>query len=94
MVIGHREVRLDDAVPFASLRASLQVDSWVAMVPSRGRVTVVPEQRIAPVENRNASRHLPRFLNLGKPSRLPFRWPFRDLVKSRSARSRSRNASW
>jgi hypothetical protein len=64
------------------------------MTPSRGSVTVVPAQPIAPVLNRNESRHLPRFLNRGKPSRLPFRCPFFDLVKSRSARSRSRNASW
>ncbi len=82
------------AVPAASLRASLRVDSWVRIVPSRGSVTVVPAQPIAPVPNRNESLHLPRFLNRGKPSRLPFRCPFFDAMKSRSARSRSRNASW
>ena len=37
------------AVPFSSLRASLRVDSCVRIVPSRGRVTVLPAQRIAPV---------------------------------------------
>ena len=82
------------AVPFSSLRASFRVDSWVRMVPSRGSVTVVPEQRITPAPNRNESLHFPRFLAFGNPSRLPFRRPFFDLMKSRSARSRSRNASW
>ncbi len=82
------------AVPFSSLRASFRVDSWVRMVPSRGSVTVVPEQRITPVPNRNESLHFPRFLAFGNPSRLPFRRPFFDLMKSHSARSRSRNASW
>ena len=81
------------ADPASRRRASLRVDSWVLMVPSRGRVTVVPVQRIVPVENRNESRHRPRFLNLGNPSLRPLRWPFLDLMKSRSARSRSRNAS-
>ena len=70
------------------------MDSCVRIMPSRGSVTVVPAQRIAPVLNRNESRHFPRFFNLGKPSRLPLRCPFLDLTKSRSARSRSRNASW
>ena len=82
------------AVPASIRRPSLRVDSWVRIVPSRGRVIVVPAQPIAPVLNRNASLHLPRFLNRGKPSRFPFRWPFFDAMKSRSARSRSRNASW
>ena len=63
------------------------------MVPSRGSVTVVPEQRMTPAPNRNESLHLPRFLAFGNPGRVPFRWPFFDLTKSRSARSRSRNAS-
>ena len=82
------------AVPLSSLRASLRVDSCVRSVPSLGRVTVRPAHRITPAPNRNESRHLPRFLNLGKPSPRPLRSPFRDLVKSRSALSRSRNASW
>ncbi len=51
------------AVPAASRRASLRVDSWVRMTPSRGQVTGVPMQLIAPVLNRNEFRHLPRFLN-------------------------------
>jgi hypothetical protein len=80
------------AVPFSSLRASFRVDSCVRTVPILGSETVVPEQRSDPV-SRNESRHLPRFLNLGKSSRLPFRSPFFDLMKSRSALSRSRNAS-
>jgi hypothetical protein len=54
----------------------LLADSRVRIAPRRGSVTVVPAQRIAPVEKRNESRHLPRFLNLGKPSLRPFRWPF------------------
>ena len=82
------------AEPFSSLRVSFRVDSCVRMVPSRGRVTVAPAQRIAPVENRNESLHLPRFLNFGNPSLRPFRWPRFDFMKSRRARSRSRNASW
>ena len=81
------------AVPLPSLRASLRVDSCVPTAPSRGRRTVLPAQRIAPVENRKESRHFPRFLNRGNPSRRPFRTPLRDAVKSRSARPRSRNAS-
>lgn len=82
------------AVPFSSRRASFRVDSCVPMVPSRGSVTVDPAQRITPVLNRNESLHRPRFLNRGNPSRFPFRWPLFDLTNSRSARSRSRNASW
>ncbi len=81
------------AVPSSSRRASFRVDSCVRIVPRRGRVTVPRPQRSVPV-SRNESRHLPRFLNRGNPSRRPFRSPFFDLVKSRSARSRSRNASW
>ena len=34
------------AVPASSRRASLRVDSWVRMTPSRGRVTVLPAQPI------------------------------------------------
>ena len=82
------------ADPFPTRRASFRVDSCVLMVPSRGSVTVPQSQRITPVVNRNESRHFPRFLNRGNPSRFPFRCPFFDLMKSRSARSRSRNASW
>jgi hypothetical protein len=82
------------AVPFCSLRASLRVDSCVRIGPRRGSVTVPPAQRITPAPNRNASRDLPRLLNLGNPSRLPFRSPVLDLMKSVSARSRSRNDSW
>ena len=82
------------AVPASSLRASFLVDSYVAMVPSRGSVTVVPAQRSIPAPNRNESRHLPRFLNFGNPSRRPLRSPFFDLTNSRSAWCRSRNASW
>ena len=82
------------AGPFSSRRASLRVDSWVAMVPSRGSVTVLPAQRSTPVLNRNESRHFPRFLKWGNPSRRPLRSPFLDFTKSRRARSRSRNASW
>ena len=81
------------ADPFSSRRASFLVGSCVLRVPRRGRVTVPRPQRTVPV-SRNESRHLPRFLNRGNPSRLPFRCPLLDLVKSRSARSRSRNASW
>jgi hypothetical protein len=66
----------------------------VRIVPRRGSVTVFPLQRMTPAPNRNESRHLPRFLNLGNPRRLPFRFPFPDLTKSLRARSRSRNASW
>jgi hypothetical protein len=36
------------ALPSAILRARASVVSWVRMVPSLGRVTVVPEQRITP----------------------------------------------
>jgi hypothetical protein len=61
------------------------------MVPIRGRVTVVPTQRIVPVENRNESRHRLRFLNLGNSSGLPFRSPFLDLMKSCSARMRAQH---
>ena len=31
--------------------------SWEVIVPSRGSVTVEPAHRIAPVDNRNESRH-------------------------------------
>ena len=82
------------AVPAVRRRASLRVDSQVRMTPSRGKVTVVPVQLIAPVLNRNESRHRPRFLTRGKPSRWPFRCPFLEAMKSRRARSRFRNASW
>ena len=68
------------AVPGSSRRASLRVDSCVLIVPSLGSVTVAPAQRITPVENRNASLHLPRFLGRGKPSLLPFRSPRFDLL--------------
>jgi hypothetical protein len=82
------------AVPASRRRASLRVDSCVRIVPSRGSVTALAAQRITPVPNRNESRHLPRFLNFGKPSLRPLRSPFFDLMKSASARSRLRNASW
>src|SRR5580704_6664292 len=82
------------AVPASNRRASFLVDSWVWMVPSFGRVDVVPVQRIGSAESRNESRHLPRFLNFGNPSRRPLRSAFFDLMNSVIARSRSRNASW
>src|SRR5437764_6806713 len=63
-------------------------------MPSRGRVTVFRAQRSTPVLNRNESRHFPRFLKFGKPSRFPLRSPFLDLMKSLSARSKSRKDSW
>jgi hypothetical protein len=61
------------ALPSASLRASASVVSWVRMVPSLGRVTVVPEQRITPVLKRKESRHRPFFLCPGKPRLLSAR---------------------
>jgi hypothetical protein len=81
------------AVPAATRPASFAVGSCVAMVPSRGRVTVFRSQRMVPV-SRKESLALRRFLYRGKPSFLPFRWPFLDLTKSARARSRFRNASW
>ena len=80
------------AVRFSSLRASLRVDSCVRSVPSLGSVTVRPAHRITPAPYRNESRHLPRFLNLGKPGR-PLRCPSRR-GEVRSALSRSGYASW
>jgi hypothetical protein len=56
-------------------------------------VTVFPRQRSVPV-SRKESRALPFFFHRGNPGRFPFRWPFLDLTKSPSARSRLRNASW
>lgn len=81
------------ADPVAILTASPPVSSWVRMAPSLGSVTVFPEQRITPAPNRNESRPFPFFFRFGKPSFFPFRWPFLDLTKSDSARSRFRNAS-
>ncbi|KDA40476.1 hypothetical protein BMG523Draft_04719 [Frankia sp. BMG5.23] len=47
---------------------------------------------------RNESRALPRFLNLGKPTRRPFRFPCRESVKFFNPRaswsSPARNASF
>ena len=81
------------AVPAATRRASFVVGSCVAMVPSRGRVTVLPWQRMVPV-SRKESLALRRFLYRGKPGFLPFRCPFLDLTKSARARSRFRKDSW
>src|SRR5215510_15688682 len=64
------------------------------MVPILVSFTVVPEHDARSPVTLNESRHLPRFLNFGNPSLRPFRWPFLDLMKSVSARSRFRKASW
>jgi hypothetical protein len=55
-------------------------------------VTVLPAQRMTPVR-RKESRLLPFFFRFGNPTLRPFRLPFLESVKLRSARSRSRNAS-
>jgi hypothetical protein len=70
------------AVPSSILRDSLRVDSCVAIVPSRGSVTVRPVHRMTPVQNRKESLLLPRRLNRGNPSFLPLRLPF-DNKRSR-----------
>ena len=62
------------AVPLASLRASLRVDSWLRTVPSRGSVTVVPAHRMTPAPNRNESLHRPPF-ELWEPEPAALRSP-------------------
>jgi hypothetical protein len=80
-------------VPLSRRRASLRVDSWVPMRPSRGRVRWwrSASTRIAPVVNRTERIERCLHLNRGNPILAPARPPARDELQFPSARASPSN---